>query len=304
MSMFQTILFADISRSCRLYELMGDEAANAIIKGCLMQINEVVCQYGGQLIKEIGDEVMAVFPQADETVNAAIEMQERINLYSTSNGLQIGLRIGLNFGPVILENDDVFGNTVNAAARMVTFARSGQIITNQATIKVLPTALQSQTRLVDRIPSPGKTERMSVYQIIWERRELTSARTYIGGSSIIINMALQLTHHGNVVQIKPDQSGFTIGRNAENDLMVCDDYTSRQHAQIDFRKGKFVFIDQSTNGTFIVRPDSSHTFIHREEAVLQDHGWIGLGELRFQDHPDVIAFEINSPVPNKLEPQK
>jgi adenylate cyclase len=297
MSLFQTILFADICRSSRLYELMGDEAANAIIKGCLLQLSGVVCQYGGQLVKEIGDEVMAVFPQADATVNAAIEMQEKINLYSASNGLQIGLRIGLNFGPVILDNDDVFGNTVNAAARMAKFAKSGQIITNQATIKVLPTAFQSQTRLMDRIPSPGKTERMSVYQIIWERRELTSARTYLGGSIITFTTVLQLTHHSKVVPIKPDQSGFTIGRNPENDLMVCDDYTSRQHAQIDFRKGKFILIDQSTNGTFIVRPDGSHIFIHREESVLQDQGWIGLGELRFKDHPDVIAFEINTPPP-------
>jgi adenylate cyclase len=291
MSLFQTVLFADISRSSRLYELMGDEAANIIIQNCLMQLVEIANQHQGHLVKMIGDEIMAVFPQTDETVKAAIQMQEIITEYANSNGLQLGLRIGLNFGSVITENDDIFGGTVNAAARMVAFAKSGQIITNQSTVETLPKVLQAQTRLMEHIPSPGHTEKMVVYQIIWERRELTSARTYLK-TTIPFNTALQLKHHDQIVTINPDQSGFTIGRNIDNHLIICDDYTSRQHAQINFRKGKFILVDQSTNGTFIVRPDNSHIFVLREESVLQNKGWIGLGELRFQDHPDVITFEI------------
>jgi adenylate cyclase len=175
---------------------------------------------------------------------------------------------------------------------MVAFAQSGQIITNQSTVKVLSAPLQAQTRMLERIPSPGKTGRMSVYQIIWERRELTTARTYLDTKTTPLTTALQLQYQDQILQIKPDQSGFTIGRNIENDLMVCDDYTSRQHAQILVRKGKFILKDQSTNGTFIAFPDGSHAFVQREEYMLQNQGWIGLGELRLPDHQDVIFFEL------------
>jgi class 3 adenylate cyclase len=300
MSLFQTVLFADISRSSRLYEVMGDEAAKVIVETCLTQLIEIVHRHQGQLVKVIGDEVMAVFAQADDSVRAACYMQENITQYASTNGLQLGLRIGLNFGPVITENDDIFGGTVNAAARMVAFAQSGQIMTNHGTVQALSPVLQAQTRLMERIPSPGKTGRMSVYQVIWERRELTTARTHVAVTTPF-NTVLQLKHHDQLVQLSPDQSGFTIGRNADNDLVICDDYTSRHHTQIIFRKGKFVLIDQSTNGTFIVAADSSQTFIHREEYVLPAQGWIGLGELRFQDHPDVIAFEVLNPQPTETE---
>jgi adenylate cyclase len=291
MSLLQTVLFADISRSSRLYEVLGDEAAKAIIESCLAGLIEITCQHHGRLVKIIGDEIMAIFPDADETVRAAFKMQEKVTHYATSNNLKMGLRIGLNFGPIIHENDDVFGSTVNAAARMVAFAQSGQIITNHGTVKVLADPLQAQTRLLERIPSPGKTGRMSVYQIIWEQRELTSARTYISTTTPLTS-ELHLQYHDQSLQLQPEQSGFTIGRNDECNLMVRDDYTSRQHAQIIVRKGKFVYIDQSTNGTFIVLPDDIRTFIQREEYSLQNRGWIGLGELRLPDHPDAIYFEV------------
>jgi adenylate cyclase len=291
MSLYQTVLFADISRSSRLYEVLGDEVAKAIIEHCLNRLSEIVQQHEGQVIKVIGDEIMALFPHADQTVQAACQMQENITHYAATNGLQVGLRIGLNFGPIITEHDDIFGTTVNAAARMVAFAKSGQIITSKETIQALSPFHQGQTRRMEHIPSPGKTGRISVYQIIWERRELTTARTILPTSAVFTQI-LQLKHHGQVVNLNPEQSGFTIGRNLDNDLVICDDYTSRHHVQIIFRKGKFVLIDQSTNGTFIVAKDQTQAFVHREECTLQHQGWIGLGELRFCDHPDVITFDV------------
>ncbi|HEY9825524.1 MAG TPA: adenylate/guanylate cyclase domain-containing protein, partial [Stenomitos sp.] len=236
MSLFRTVLFADISRSSRLYEVMGDEAARAIIENCLNRLIVIVEQHDGKLVKVIGDEIMSVFPQADTSVRAACLMQESINQYAAANGLQLGVRIGLNFGPVLSEKGDVYGGTVNAAARMVAFAQSGQIITNHETVKALSQSLQVQTRLVERIPSPGKTGKMSVYQVIWERQELTTARTYIP-ASMPFNTVLELQYHAQIIQLSPDRSGFTMGRNADNDLVVCDDYTSRHHTQITFRRG-------------------------------------------------------------------
>ncbi len=257
---------------------------------------EVVQHYNGQLIKVIGDEIMATFPHANNSIQAACLMQEKITQHAATHQLQLGLRVGLNFGPVIHEKSDVFGRTVNIAARMVEFAQSGQIITTQTTVKALDKTLQAQTRLIERLTSPGKIGRMNVYQVIWEQRELTTARTYLAATPPL-SAVIHLTFHEQSIVITADDSGFSIGRNADNDLVICDDYTSRIHAKIVYRRGKFILTDTSTNGTFIVLPEGHHAFVHREECVLQNQGWIGIGELRRQKHPDVIYFEVSSPAP-------
>jgi predicted component of type VI protein secretion system len=103
---------------------------------------------------------------------------------------------------------------------------------------------------------------------------------------------LNLEFHDRVLCLTPTQGPFSIGRNPDNDLSIQDDYTSRNHVQIIYRKRKYVLIDQSTNGTFIILPDGSNVLVHREEYTLQSKGWIGIGELRHPDHPDVIRFEV------------
>ena len=72
------ILFADISGSTRLYEVLGDVAARATVARCLKLLTDVTHRYQGTLIKTIGDEVMAAFDSADNAFRASCEMQWRI----------------------------------------------------------------------------------------------------------------------------------------------------------------------------------------------------------------------------------
>ena len=72
------VLFADVSDSMRLYEKMGDTAAFSQVKACLQILTEATHQFGGWVIKTIGDGVMCAFPSADAAALAACEMQSRI----------------------------------------------------------------------------------------------------------------------------------------------------------------------------------------------------------------------------------
>ena len=72
------ILFADISGSTRLYEILGDVAARTKVADCLELLTAVITRHDGTVIKTIGDEIMCTFPTSEAAATAACEMHEMI----------------------------------------------------------------------------------------------------------------------------------------------------------------------------------------------------------------------------------
>src|SRR5687767_7817052 len=104
------VLFADISSSTTLYQKLGDVAARNIVNACLTLIAGVLPRYEGRLVKTMGDELMCVFPTADQAVLAASAMQSLV-ASSRPGDHPVGIHVGLHHGPVLVEGDDVFGDT-------------------------------------------------------------------------------------------------------------------------------------------------------------------------------------------------
>jgi adenylate cyclase len=67
---------------------------------------------------------------------------------------------------------------------------------------------------------------------------------------------------------------------------------SRLHAKIELARGRFLLIDQSTNGTFVLNADGKESFVRRDSVVLQGQGYIGLGKLPDPAAADVIRFQL------------
>jgi pSer/pThr/pTyr-binding forkhead associated (FHA) protein len=72
--------------------------------------------------------------------------------------------------------------------------------------------------------------------------------------------------------------------------MVTSDLASRHHAQIVYRKGKFVLIDQSTNGTFVKAQGGKEVYVQQEEAPLSGSGFISLGKAVTVDNEHLIYY--------------
>jgi len=70
---------------------------------------------------------------------------------------------------------------------------------------------------------------------------------------------------------------LTIGRSDQNNLVVPEAGVSRIHARIEYRRGQFVLIEQSTNGTRVKRDDGKQVFLHRDQTPLEGSGVISLG---------------------------
>ncbi len=93
------VLFADVSGSTKLYETIGDTAAHQAIDLCVKLFAALTEQHGGRVIKTIGDEVMAVFPDASKAGAAARDIQLGVHEMAPVGKVRRGGRIGMHNGP-------------------------------------------------------------------------------------------------------------------------------------------------------------------------------------------------------------
>ena len=288
------ILFADISGSTRLYEILGEVAARTKVTDCLRLLTTIINQHKGTVVKTIGDEIMCTFPSAKESATAACEMHEMldddITEQTAAGPISLMIRVGMHFGPAILEAGDVFGDAVNVAARMASIAKGGQIITTQNTVDEMSPIMRASTRFIDRAPVKGKKEMMDIFEVLWQQNDVTRISTGIIARSTAQPVRMRLTYHADSVMLDADTTQVVMGRSKSADLTINETLASRQHVRIEHRRGKFFIIDQSTNGTY-VHHENDESFLRREEMPLSGNGMISLGRSFCEAPQEVIHFE-------------
>jgi class 3 adenylate cyclase len=135
-----------------------------------------ISPYKGKLIKTIGDEIMCTFPTAEQAFHASCAMQNAVEKARYQNGDPMHIRIGFHFGEVILDSGDVYGDTVNVAARVSATTRTSQIVVTQAVVDVLPPELIDKTRKLQRAEFKGKQAQFDIFQVTWSTDQSQRAR--------------------------------------------------------------------------------------------------------------------------------
>lgn len=288
-----TVLFADVSESTRLYETAGDKIAHAVIGTCIEAMKRAAEAAGGRVVKTIGDEVMAIFRLPDAAAAAAAEMQAAVDQMPVIAGAKLGLRIGFHGGPVIQKDNDVFGDTVNLAARLVATAVKGQIITSSDTAKLLNPVIRSSIRELYKIQIKGKAEEVILCEMVWRRSDedttvFASSRLKAhAGTSV-----LRLRYRNKEISRRRDNDTVDIGRDIECGIMIADTMASRRHCTIERRHEKWLLKDHSTNGTFVTVEGDTELLLRREELTLRKHGWIACGQSR-SGTEEVVEFFVD-----------
>ncbi len=290
------VMFADICGSTSLYDRLGDELARQLIAKCIATMIGKVTTYQGTLIKTIGDEIMCIFPSAENAMNAACAMQNTIENDNHSEDHPMHIRIGFHYGDVICEAGDVYGDTVNVAARVASITRASQILTTRAVSDSLPPDLRDKVHQIMRAELKGKQEELDIFRVVWEADD--TLRTRIGAPAFRKpqegNSALTLRYRNQSLNINGQYKSAVLGREEVCNILVQHEFASRQHARIELRFGKFVIADQSTNGTYIRFADGHSVRLAREELVLHGSGSISLGQAFSENPSDVVEFSIGS----------
>jgi len=283
-----TVLFADVCGSTRLYETLGDTEALATIGRCVSVMSAVCVGHGGRVVKTIGDEAMAVFPTAEKAANAAAEMQARISELPPAGETRLAIRVGFHEGPAIEADSDVFGDSVNVAARMVGLAKREQIITSAETAGALPAWMRTRIREMDTLTVKGKSKDMGVVEFLWQDEESDLTAVATRWKPLPAHIVL---HHGaKELVLDESTSTITFGRDAQSDVVIADRKASRLHARLERRRDKFVIVDQSSNGTYVTVEGEPEIMLRREELILRGKGRVSFGHAHLDDPAEFVTF--------------
>ena len=274
------VLFADVCESTTIYEAIGDTRALAAISALFSVLTAKVEERGGKIVKTLGDGMVCQFADADGAFNAACDLQEAALAAEAGEGPKLTIKVAFNWGPVVTEHGDVFGDTVNVCARLVGLAGPHQVMTTAETIAALPNLLRGRSRELYPVKVRGRNEEVKVCEVLWRADpDVTEAfsRSDLNAAAIARDWVLTLAYGGDIVALELSGS-VKLGRDKTNDVVVNSTKASRVHARIYGRGGNFVIADQSSNGTYIAIDGSTRELtLRREEAVLGERGFIGLG---------------------------
>ena len=129
----RTILFTDVVNSTTLTQLLGDEAALAILGVHDTIVRDALSALGGREIKHTGDGIMASFISPAAAVRCAIQIQRELDKHAQANPKRcLKVRVGAAVGEPVEQHNDLFGSTVQLAARLCAHAQPEQILVSNA----------------------------------------------------------------------------------------------------------------------------------------------------------------------------
>jgi adenylate cyclase len=288
-----TILFADVSGSTKLFETRGDVEARRLVSAMLGALAEVTARHGGRVIKTIGDEIMCTFPGAMQGLLCAVDMQKRIAHDPDFARDKLAIRIGLHHGDALIEENDVYGDAVNTAARMAALAKREQVITTASTINMLTNVGMLRTRAVGQARVAGKLQPIDIVDVQWQEdtSNVTMVQRAIRLDAGGAKAKLLLRYRGQVLEMDALSQPFTLGRDTASSLIVEAEWVSRNHAMIEYKRGYFVISDRSTNGTYVKVGDADELRLHRDEVHLRKSGTISLGQTIALNPDHVLLFQ-------------
>jgi adenylate cyclase len=285
------VLFADITDSTKLYNTLGDAAARVVINGCLLAVADVAERYRGRVVKTIGDEALCIFRRADDAVLAASAMQPEVEARRPGN-CAIQLHIGLQYGPVLLEEHDVYGDTVNVAAYLTALAAAEQILTTDATERYVSGPLKDNLRAVFKVQLKGSAEESTVYQVLLDKDLSGVTQVNLrwhnirpGGQGALI-----LWYANASVTVDDARPDISLGRGEDCDLVIRERLASRRHASIRLLRSHFYLVDHSLNGTFVVFESGEEVHVLHRELLLGSPGKLTLGCGIAHGAKEIITF--------------
>lgn len=174
-----TIVFTDMVGSTDLTHAIGDEAAQEAVRAHNAIVRSALARFDGNEVKHTGDGIMATFPVTANAVAAAVQIQQGIAEHNEARpDMPIKLRVGLNSGEPIAEDNDYFGATVQLASRLCNAADEQQIVC-AAIVRDLCAGKAFTFKPLGPLQLKGVRDAVEAYEIGWSTADSADA----GGSA-------------------------------------------------------------------------------------------------------------------------
>lgn len=277
-----SVLFAQFFGGPELFAAAGDLAAVDALGRCMHALADAAERAGARVVKRSADRLMALAASPDKAAEAATALHHAMEAAAVATGARLALGVGFHHGPVLQKDADVFGDTVNLAARIAELAGKGQVLTDLRTARAMGTEYRPWVRLLYTTDVKGRSEKVSLCEIVWRTDPDATASSLARPRPPAHEpaAALKLAYRGRTVVRRRTGEALTLGRDAQCDLVLASGQVSRRHCTIERKHDRFVLIDHSTNGTYVAAEGGPEVLVLREEITLPRRGALTLGEPR------------------------
>lgn len=163
-----TIFFTDMVGSTNMTQEKGDFAVQELVRRHNAIVRSALAEHGGREVKHTGDGIMATCPTAASAVQACTDIQRAIQSFNATNPMiPLEVRIGVNAGEMIVEENDVFGTTVQMAARICAAAKPRQILVSQA-VRDLASSRADSLKSVGQATLKGFKDPVLLFEVVWQ----------------------------------------------------------------------------------------------------------------------------------------
>ncbi len=168
----QTVLFTDIVGSTTYFDRFGDTAGLLLLYRHDSLVMGAVEEFKGNVVKTIGDSVMAEFANPLSAVQAAIAIQRRLHEHNQNQTREerLLIRIGINAGFGFRRANDLFGDVVNVAARITKRSGAAQILISRSVTESLTDA-DITFKTIGSVNLDGKADTEELFEVIWSDAE-------------------------------------------------------------------------------------------------------------------------------------
>jgi len=178
----RAVLFTDIVGSTAYFKKYGNIAGREMLLQHQQIVTDEVQKTGGETVKTVGDAVIAIFKNGKDAVEGAIATQRELSCYNDEHDVhhEFHIRIGIHYGEIIREDNDIFGNSVNLAAKLLEITESDGITVSSEIIDAIERGASSD--VIEFITRKEDTDNVDILvaasiewkELLQKRRDQTS----------------------------------------------------------------------------------------------------------------------------------
>ena len=296
----RAVVFADLTGSTHLFESIGNLVATRIITQCTQALGTHFSRSGGRVVKYLGDGVLVLFEDIIAAVEACARAQDMLNDLAIKEirNFRIGVKIGAEYGEIVEQNGDCYGDAVNVASRLSDLAQPKEILIGETLYQHLPRPQRMVCHSLDRIAIRGKAEPVPVWRLDWVRNaestHMIPFELFDLQEQFVSSQRIELNRQDQHHELTPSDGPLVIGRGESNGFIINDPRVSRRHARIEWIAGQCELTDFSSNGTWVRFNDNpaAPISLRRDTCTLYGKGEIGFGTTPTDFTAPTISFHV------------
>ncbi|MGB0684189.1 MAG: FHA domain-containing protein [Magnetovibrionaceae bacterium] len=264
---------------------IGSGQSNTSYAWCGVYAKRILRMSNSQFLRQIGPELLWISDNAQTALGGISDLHDSLD------GLGITLTSAVNIGDVIPDGGDVYGAAVNQAARIKGILEPGEVCFSGEAYDTLPTYYQAGFRFIGQHSFKGVSGQTRLY--LQAPREEEDETMNFESASVDISLRhskMSISTTTDSVELIDGGPTLRIGRHSSNDLRWPSPNVSKFHGTAEPVGGKFIYLDQSTFGTFVFFNNSSRHFVHRDKVILMGSGFLATRPDAAPSDEDVLHF--------------